>query len=169
MTLDTLGQFPWPLLLCSWARLFQRHSSLLFQKTERAFCNIFKSAICWCLKFLNLLRSISPWQTAQQVDLLTVIYTHIHKFDVLIISNLDRKRWKKFLQGSGRAKVPNSDTMMRFLSLFCLYESLLKNRLLYVTWPSSIWKRCIKAMPSNQWLYLRKHLHRHESAWIFKL
>lgn len=145
-TLDTLGRFHWPLLLSSWAR----PSKHMHSETERAFCNLFKAdSYSWCLHFLNWLRSVSPASTA---NLLTIIHTHIQDLYVLIISNLDRKRWKMFLQGSGRAKVPNSDTMMRFLSLFCLYESLLKKRLLYVTWPSSIRKRCIKAMPSNQWL-----------------
>lgn len=37
-----------------------------------------------------------------------------------IISKRDRKRWKKFLQGSGMARVPNSDITMRSLSLFFL-------------------------------------------------
>ncbi len=70
-------------------------------------------------------------------------YCHLHTYSQVRRTyhlKSGQERWKKFLQGSGRAKVPNSDTMMRFLSLFCLYESLLKNRLLYVTWPSSILK-----------------------------
>lgn len=37
-----------------------------------------------------------------------------------IISKRDRKRWKKFLQGSGMARVPNSDITMRSRSLFFL-------------------------------------------------
>lgn len=32
-------------------------------------------------------------------------------------SNRDRNLWKKFLQGSGRVMVPNSDTVMRLFSL----------------------------------------------------
>lgn len=37
-----------------------------------------------------------------------------------IIWKRDRKRMKKFLQGSGMARVPNSDTMMRLRSLLAL-------------------------------------------------
>lgn len=35
-------------------------------------------------------------------------------------SNRERKRWKKFLHGSGIATVPNSDTIIRLCSRFAL-------------------------------------------------
>lgn len=71
-------------------------------------------------------------------------------------SNLDKKRWKKFLHGSGMVMVPNSDTTMRSYSVLAWKLSLVKKRLLYVTWPLEILNWCRRAMPSNQWLNLRR-------------
>lgn len=45
-------------------------------------------------------------------------------------SNRERKRWKKFLQGSGMVMVPNSDTTMRLCSLLAVKLSLDRKRLL---------------------------------------
>lgn len=45
-------------------------------------------------------------------------------------SNLEIKRWKKFLQGSGMVTVPNSDTVMRLLSSLAWWLVLDRKRLL---------------------------------------
>lgn len=70
-------------------------------------------------------------------------------------SNLDMKRSKMLLHGSGRASVPNSEITILSPALLALYVSLCRNLLLYVTVPLSILNWWSKAIPSNQWLYLQ--------------
>lgn len=55
---------------------------------------------------------------------------YVKKTHVLGVWKRDKKRAKMFLQGSGMANVPNSETTMRFFSEFSTNESLLRKRLL---------------------------------------
>lgn len=81
----------------------------------------------------------------------------------------DRNRRKKFLQGSGIARVPNSDITMRSLSLLLLKALLCRNRLMYVTSPLSILNWCIIAIPSNQWLKLQSNTDVNSGSCFFSL